>query len=85
MIDPKTAQLIAINEALNVLDYGMASRDVLPADELVVEAYELLAIARSRLTNKPWPSDLPHPQLDSSSTAAWLHQKHGEQKKDGRA
>ncbi len=85
MIDPKTAQLTAVNEALAVLDYGMASRDVLPGDVLIVEACELLHAARRKLTDKDWPEGLVHPQIDSRRYVVWHLEKEEQQKKDGRA
>ena len=83
MIDPKIAQLTAVNEALVVLDYGMASRDALPGDQFILEAYHALVSARRKLTDKPWP-DIPHPKSDSRQFAVWHFAKQEEQQKDGR-
>lgn len=83
MIDPKTAQLTAINEALSVLDYGMASRDPLPADMLVLEAFHLLLLARKALTEKPWPKADP-PTVGSRRYVVWHLEKQEQQLKDGR-
>jgi hypothetical protein len=84
MIDPKTAQLTAINESLTVLDYGMASRDPLPADQLVLEAFQLLLLARKALTDKPWPKPAT-PTSSSRAFAVWHWEKQEQQQRDGRA
>lgn len=80
-IDPRTAALTVINEAISAFQYEPLEQ--LETDDLTMEAIDALMAARERLTSTPWP-EFPPRYLDVEAFEAWHTTKSAEQRLDGR-
>lgn len=81
-LNPRIAELTAINEAISALDHS--GRNLSPeTGELVAEARDALLTARSFLTDKDWP-DTFEPSLNVEAFEDWHSRKAAEQRRDGR-